>query len=130
MVFPVAVLLFDERRPAIICGCAGRLSESRTDYKNNLPNRTLDFNHWYLSNIMSQPEHLRVTYNEVHNIIKTSASKIAEWEPNLLIAIGMCSCYQQLLGFETLLSCTRTHISQIYYIGGGLVKHFSDILRM
>jgi hypoxanthine phosphoribosyltransferase len=37
---------------------------------------------------MAEPEHLRVTYNEVHNIIKASAEKIAEFKPNLLIAIG------------------------------------------
>lgn len=37
---------------------------------------------------MSEPEHIRVTYNEVHNIIKKTAEKISEWKPDLLIAIG------------------------------------------
>ncbi|TDL23792.1 PRTase-like protein [Rickenella mellea] len=37
---------------------------------------------------MSDPEHLRATYNDVHNIIRNSSDKIAEWKPNLLIAIG------------------------------------------
>ncbi|TFK94182.1 PRTase-like protein [Polyporus arcularius HHB13444] len=35
-----------------------------------------------------EPEHLRITYNEVHNLIRASAAKIAEWKPDLLIAIG------------------------------------------
>ena len=38
---------------------------------------------------MSEPEHIRVTYNDVHNIIKAASEKIAEWKPNLLIAIGV-----------------------------------------
>ena len=37
---------------------------------------------------MSEPEHIRVTYNQVHKIIGTTAEKIAEFKPNLLIAIG------------------------------------------
>ncbi|EIW58633.1 PRTase-like protein [Trametes versicolor FP-101664 SS1] len=35
-----------------------------------------------------EPEHLRVTYNDVHNLIRRSAEKIAEFKPDLLIAIG------------------------------------------
>jgi hypoxanthine phosphoribosyltransferase len=37
---------------------------------------------------MAEPEHLRSTYNEIHNLIKASADKIAEFKPNMLIAIG------------------------------------------
>ncbi|CDO73288.1 hypothetical protein BN946_scf185008.g50 [Trametes cinnabarina] len=35
-----------------------------------------------------EPEHLRITYNDVHNLIRESAKKIAEWKPDMLIAIG------------------------------------------
>ncbi|KAH9888830.1 PRTase-like protein [Cubamyces lactineus] len=35
-----------------------------------------------------EPEHLRVTYNDVHNLIRDSAKKIAEFKPDMLIAIG------------------------------------------
>ncbi|KAJ8495254.1 hypothetical protein ONZ51_g1796 [Trametes cubensis] len=34
-----------------------------------------------------EPEHLRVTYNDVHNLIRESAKKIAEFKPDMLIAI-------------------------------------------
>ncbi|KLO11607.1 PRTase-like protein [Schizopora paradoxa] len=37
---------------------------------------------------MAGPKHIRVTYNDVHNIIKETSKRIAEWKPNLLIAIG------------------------------------------
>ncbi|KAI0343221.1 PRTase-like protein [Trametopsis cervina] len=37
---------------------------------------------------MSEPQHFRVTYNEVHNLIRQSAQKIAEFKPDLFIAIG------------------------------------------
>ena len=37
----------------------------------------------------TEVEHLRVTYNDVHNIIKKSAKKINEFKPDLVIAIGM-----------------------------------------
>ncbi|KAF8845149.1 PRTase-like protein [Paxillus ammoniavirescens] len=37
---------------------------------------------------MGEPEHLRATYNDIHNIIKASAEKIAQFKPNMLIAIG------------------------------------------
>ena len=37
---------------------------------------------------MGEPEHFRVTYNEVHNLIRASAAKIADFKPDLLIAIG------------------------------------------
>ncbi|KAH9004727.1 PRTase-like protein [Lactarius hatsudake] len=36
----------------------------------------------------TEPEHIRVTYNEVHNIIKRSSKQISEFKPDLLIAIG------------------------------------------
>ncbi|KAI9440556.1 PRTase-like protein [Lactarius indigo] len=36
----------------------------------------------------TEPEHIRVTYNEVHNIIKKSAEQISEFKPDILIAIG------------------------------------------
>lgn len=35
-----------------------------------------------------EPEHFRVTYNDVHNLIRASAAKIAEFKPDMLIAIG------------------------------------------
>jgi hypoxanthine phosphoribosyltransferase len=35
-----------------------------------------------------EPQHLPVTYNEVHNIIRRSAKEIAEFNPNLIVAIG------------------------------------------
>ncbi|KAI0675548.1 PRTase-like protein [Trametes maxima] len=37
---------------------------------------------------LQEPEHLRVTYNDVHNLIRASAQKIAEFKPDMLIAIG------------------------------------------
>ncbi|KAI0821569.1 hypothetical protein BC629DRAFT_1579076 [Irpex lacteus] len=37
---------------------------------------------------MSEPQHHRVTYNEVHNLIRDSAKKIADYKPDLFIAIG------------------------------------------
>ncbi|KAI0704292.1 PRTase-like protein [Cytidiella melzeri] len=37
---------------------------------------------------MSEPQHFRITYNEVHNLIRESAKKIAEFKPDLFIAIG------------------------------------------
>jgi hypoxanthine phosphoribosyltransferase len=36
----------------------------------------------------TEVEHFRVTYNDVHNIIKKSAEKINEFKPDLVIAIG------------------------------------------
>lgn len=36
----------------------------------------------------SEPQHFRVTYNEVHNLIKRSAKEIAEFKPDLILAIG------------------------------------------
>jgi hypothetical protein len=37
----------------------------------------------------SEPEHARVTYNEVHNMIKASAAEIqAGFRPDMFIAIG------------------------------------------
>ena len=41
---------------------------------------------------MAEVEHLHVSYNDVHNIIKASAQKIQEeFGPDMLIAIGMRS---------------------------------------
>ncbi|EGO22079.1 hypothetical protein SERLADRAFT_472396 [Serpula lacrymans var. lacrymans S7.9] len=37
---------------------------------------------------MAEPKHVHATYNDIHNIIKVSAEKIAEFKPNMLIAIG------------------------------------------
>lgn len=37
---------------------------------------------------MSAPEHFRVTYNDVHKLIQASAERIAEFKPDMLIAIG------------------------------------------
>lgn len=36
----------------------------------------------------TEVEHFRLTYNDVHNIIKKSAEKINEFKPDLVIAIG------------------------------------------
>lgn len=39
---------------------------------------------------MEEPPHLKATYNDVHNIIKATASTIAsEFKPDMFIAIGM-----------------------------------------
>ncbi|EPQ56452.1 PRTase-like protein [Gloeophyllum trabeum ATCC 11539] len=37
---------------------------------------------------MAEPEHLAMTYNDIHKLIKASAEKIAEFKPDLFIAIG------------------------------------------
>ncbi|KDQ61551.1 hypothetical protein JAAARDRAFT_31004 [Jaapia argillacea MUCL 33604] len=37
---------------------------------------------------MAAPEHLRMTYNEIHNLIRATAPKLAEFKPDLFIAIG------------------------------------------
>lgn len=42
---------------------------------------------------MSEPEHLRITYNEVHNLIRETAKKIADFKPDVLIAIGENHCF-------------------------------------
>ena len=42
----------------------------------------------------SEPQHLRLTYNEVHNLIKRSAKEIAEFKPDLIVAIGTVSDFQ------------------------------------
>jgi len=36
----------------------------------------------------SEPPHHRLTYNEVHNIIKRSTEEIAGFKPDLMLAIG------------------------------------------
>ncbi|KAI0295946.1 phosphoribosyltransferase-like protein [Russula brevipes] len=36
----------------------------------------------------SEPQHLPITYNEVHNLVRRSAKEIAEFNPNLIVAIG------------------------------------------
>ena len=35
-----------------------------------------------------EPVHIRVTYNDVHNLIRAAAAKTAEFKPDMLIAIG------------------------------------------
>jgi hypoxanthine phosphoribosyltransferase len=35
-----------------------------------------------------EPKHYRVTYNQVHNLIKRTAKEIAEFKPDVLLAIG------------------------------------------
>ena len=46
---------------------------------------------------VQEPEHLRVTYNDVHNLIRASAQKIAEFKPDMLIAIGARSLFTSAL---------------------------------
>ena len=36
----------------------------------------------------AEPQHFRITYNQVHNLIKRSAKEIAEFKPDILLAIG------------------------------------------
>jgi hypothetical protein len=35
-----------------------------------------------------EPKHIRATYNEIHEIIKNSSAEIAQWKPDMIIAIG------------------------------------------
>lgn len=37
---------------------------------------------------MAEIQHLRATYNDIHKLIQQSAVKIAEFKPDLFIAIG------------------------------------------
>jgi hypothetical protein len=37
---------------------------------------------------MAEPEHVRATYNDIHDLIKASSEKIVEFKPNMIIAIG------------------------------------------
>jgi hypothetical protein len=37
---------------------------------------------------MGEIEHIHATYNDIHNLIKASADKIAAFNPNLFVAIG------------------------------------------
>jgi hypothetical protein len=37
---------------------------------------------------MAEIQHLRATYNDIHKLIQGSAAKIAEFKPDLFIAIG------------------------------------------
>jgi len=34
-------------------------------------------------------EHVHATYNDIHNLIKVSADKLAAFKPNLFVAIGL-----------------------------------------
>ena len=43
----------------------------------------------FLSLAMGEPEHIHATYNDIHNLIKASADKIAAFKPNLFVAIGL-----------------------------------------
>ncbi|KAF8479790.1 PRTase-like protein [Russula ochroleuca] len=36
----------------------------------------------------TEPKHFRITYNQVHNLIKRSAKEIADFKPDVLLAIG------------------------------------------
>ena len=69
---------------------------------------------------LQEPEHLRITYNEVHNLIRASAAKIAEWKPDMLIAIGGSSAgdfYRIRLNISIL---DRWRASFIHYLCLGL----------
>ena len=48
----------------------------------------------------SEPQHFRVTYNEVHNLIKRSAEEISEFKPDIIVAIGTDS-NSQIAAFLT-----------------------------
>ena len=37
---------------------------------------------------MSEPEHLAMTYNDIHKLIRASSDEIAKFKPDTLIAIG------------------------------------------
>ena len=37
---------------------------------------------------MSEPVHIRATYNDIHKLIRARAQQIAEFKPDMLIAIG------------------------------------------
>ena len=51
-----------------------------------------------------EPPHIRITYNEVHNIIRDASAKIAEWEPDMMVAIGepslTLSCHLDAQGLD------------------------------
>ena len=36
----------------------------------------------------AEPKHFRVTYNQVHNLIKRTAKEIATFKPDVLLTIG------------------------------------------
>jgi hypothetical protein len=38
-----------------------------------------------------EPPHIRATYNDIHNIIRDASVKIAEWKPDMMVAIGESS---------------------------------------
>lgn len=64
----------------------------------------------------TEPEHIRVTYNEVHNIIKKSTEQISEFKPDLVIAIGR----------EILISyALHLFHNSIVVAGGGLVRNIA-----
>jgi len=37
----------------------------------------------------TEVKHFRVTYNDIHNLIRTATPTIAEFNPDLLVAIGV-----------------------------------------
>jgi hypoxanthine phosphoribosyltransferase len=39
----------------------------------------------------AETKHFRITYNQVHNLIKRTAKEIAEFKPDVLLAIGNIS---------------------------------------
>ena len=61
------------------------------------------------SSNMSEPEHFRTTYNDVHNLIKNAAPKIAEFKPDLFIAIGASSPFPP---FSILIFASRWRVSE------------------
>jgi hypothetical protein len=64
---------------------------------------------------MPEPEHIRATYNDIHDLIKVSAGKIAEFRPNMIIAIG------------EYYSTRRTTIPYSEASGGGSVAPFQNL---
>lgn len=47
---------------------------------------------------MGEVQHFRVTYNNIHNLIRAATPKVAaEFNPDLLVAIGMYSFRTVLL---------------------------------
>ena len=66
------------------------------------------------SALMAEPEHVRATYNDIHDLIKASAQKIAEFKPNMIIAIGMWYCAQRKN--ESSLDSLRWRVSNVISI--------------
>ncbi|THH03136.1 hypothetical protein EW146_g10501 [Bondarzewia mesenterica] len=71
---------------------------------------------------MGEPEHLRATYNDVHNLIKNSASKIAEFKPDIFIAIGGGGFFPARVLRTFLKNPETKHNIPIYAIGLSLYE--------